>query len=365
MRQVVVERGSRTPVLSRAPRPAPADGEALVRTLAVGLDGTDAEVLHGGDDRFPPGEDALVLGHECLGEVVEAPEGAGLATGDRVVPLVRHACGVCAMCDGGRVDMCASGRYREHGIRGLHGFLRELWADDPRTLVKVPEGLDDLAVLTEPLSIVVKALDVARGVQQRVPGFSGFEGKRALLAGTGSLGMLAAFLLRDEGVEAHAFDRSGEEATSSRLLASLGVRHFNSEETGVADYAREVGGFDLVLEATGAPKVAFETTLALRENGIMVLLGVPREKPAIRLEADDVMRSLVLKNQCVVGSVNSNARHFALAMQRLLRFRGRWPDAIERVITHRHAPEDAPDAIAERGKNAVKEVVDFRRGPPA
>lgn len=338
-----------------------ADGEALARTLLVGLDGTDDEVLAKGDAAdFPSGEEELVLGHECLAEIVRAPESSGFAPGERVVPLVRHPCGLCAQCARDHVDMCASGHYHEHGIKALHGFLRETWTDPPRSLVKVPRSIGDEAVLAEPLSIVVKALEVAASVQRRVPGFEGLAGKRALLAGTGSLGIMAAFLLRHEDVEVWAMDRSGADTAAARLLAHLGVRHFDAHEAPMEEIAERAGGFDLVVEGTGSAQVALETALALRENGISVLLGVPGEKPPVEVDADDVMRAIVLKNLALVGSVNSSRHHLEIALQRLGELRARWPDELARVVTHRFAPQDAVEAFEMDDKSVVKKVVDWR-----
>ena len=363
MRQVVLPRGGMAPLLVEAPAPVAQPGEALVRTLLVGLDGTDAEVVAGGHGAVPEGEDHLVLGHECLGEVVDAPEDSGLHAGDHVVPLVRHGCGLCPPCRAGTADMCQTGKYREHGIAGLHGFLREAWADDPATLVKVPPGLGDLAVLTEPLSVVVKAHETATALQRRVPWFDGFQGQRVLLAGTGSLGTLAAFLLREEGAHVWAMDRTPDDAFGPRLLARLGVHHFNVKERPLAEVAREVGGFDCVIEATGVPRVNFDAVLTLKPNGVMAMLGVPAQKPPIPIEADDVMRQMVLRNQVLFGSVNSNRHHFEAAMRALLRFKEKHGDALEQVVTHVHPPEDAARAILEDEPDAVKRVVDWRGHP--
>lgn len=356
MRRVVLERGSRRPTLGHGPRPKPRPGEARLRSLLVGLDGTDNAVLE--DERaFPPAEGELVLGHECLAEVLDAPAASGLSPGERVVPLVRHGCEACSPCKSGLADMCATSRYREHGIKQLHGFLRDEWADDPATLVRAPSGLDELAVLAEPLSIVVKAIEVVDRIQRRVPDYDGLRGARVLLAGTGSLGTLAAFALAHEGAEIHAIDRSSGDAAAARLLARLGATHTDTRETSLRALARSEGGFDVVIEATGSPRVAFDSVLSLRENGIVCLLGVPAKRPAIPLEADDVMRQLVLKNACVVGSVNSNAAHIARALDLLGRFRDRWPVLVDGIITHRFEVERAVEAFDLDDESVIKKVI--------
>lgn len=360
VRRVVLRRGGQTPRLVRAPPPRSVAGHVRARTLLVGIDGTDEEVIQNPDTELPPGEDELVLGHECLAEILDAPGTSGFEPGDRVVPVVRHGCGLCALCGEGKADMCATSRYTEHGIKGLHGFLRDEWTDDPATLVKVPAGLGDEAVLAEPLSVVVKALDVVGSIQRRVPGHEGLRGQRVLLAGTGSLGSLAAFELAAEGAQVWALDRSPGAAAGPTLLRRLGARHVNAKETDLHELAREAGGFDLVLEATGSPRVAFDALLTLRENGIMCMMGVPAQKPAIPVEADDVMRGMVLRNQCLVGSVNSNARHIAIALQRLKAHKGRWGGLLEGVLTHRFSPEECVEAFRAGGEGLVKKAIDWR-----
>lgn len=359
-RRVVLRKGAHEPSLASAPRPSAREGHARLRTLHVGLDGTDNEVLEGDHGAFPPGADELVLGHECLAEVIDAPDGSGLAPGERVVPLVRHGCGLCGMCAHGHADMCETSLYKEHGIRGLDGFLQDEWTDEPATLVKVPERIGEIAVLTEPLSIVVKALEAASIMQRRVPGYDGSAGKRVLLAGTGSLGTLAGFALVFEGAKVHALDRSDDSAAAPRLLKRIGVQHANGRETTIAELAREAGGFDLILEATGSARVAFDCALALRENGVLCLLGVPPQKPAIPIEADDVMRQLVLKNGAVFGSVNSNAHHMRLALQCLEKYRERWGGLLDEVVTHRYSPDEAVEAFRADDESLIKKVVDWR-----
>ena len=72
------------------PEPPKSDGSVLVRTLSVGLCGTDLEIALGGYGVPPPGEERLVLGHESIGEVIDAPKGSGLEPGNLVVGIVRR-----------------------------------------------------------------------------------------------------------------------------------------------------------------------------------------------------------------------------------------------------------------------------------
>src|ERR1700710_45908 len=110
------------------PEPPESDGDVLVQGLAIGLCGTDAEIVAAQYGEAPPGSDYLVLGHENLGQVISAPTGSGFVAGEHVVGFVRRPDPVpCAACAAGEWDMCKNGGYVEHGISGLHGFGREQW----------------------------------------------------------------------------------------------------------------------------------------------------------------------------------------------------------------------------------------------
>ena len=88
--------------LDDVPEPVGAAGDVLVDGLALGICGTDGEIVRGEYGWAPPSEERLVLGHESLGRVLEAPEGCGFAAGDLVVGIVRRPDPVpCAPCGAG------------------------------------------------------------------------------------------------------------------------------------------------------------------------------------------------------------------------------------------------------------------------
>src|SRR5881392_3242203 len=105
------------------------EGEVLVRTLEVGVCGTDREISDGLFGIPPQDEPTLVLGHEALA-VVE-PTGYGFTRGELVTATVRRSCGHCVACAEDSPDSCLTGDYSESGITRLHGYARELVADDP------------------------------------------------------------------------------------------------------------------------------------------------------------------------------------------------------------------------------------------
>ena len=181
--------------IAEVPEPRPGPGQVLVRTLEVGVCGTDREISEGLFGVAPEGAGELVLGHELLG-VVEAG-GHGFSRGDLVSATVRRSCGHCLACAEASPDSCLTGDYVERGITRLDGFARELVAEDAAQLVAVPASLRTLGFLAEPGSICARAIRHAQAIGDRQP----WGPRRALVIGPGAIGVLAACFLRLHGYD--------------------------------------------------------------------------------------------------------------------------------------------------------------------
>src|SRR5690606_19560083 len=178
--------------------PEPGAGELLVDGLAVGVCGTDREIAAGEYGWAPSGRERLVLGHESLGRVRAAPEDSGFEPGDLVVGVVRRPdpepCGACAR---GQFDMCRNGRYTERGIKELDGFASERWTVEAEYAVRLDPSLEEVGVLLEPATVVAKAWEQVQRVGER----AWFDPKVALVTGAGPIGLLAALLGVQRGLE--------------------------------------------------------------------------------------------------------------------------------------------------------------------
>lgn len=340
------------------PEPAVrAPTDVLARVLEVGVCGTDREIAAFEYGTPPDGEGHLIMGHECLAEVVEVGAGVdGLAPGDLVVPMVRRPCTVqaCAPCRSGRADYCTTGAYRERGIQQAHGFLTEQIVDDLRWLRPVPAELRDIAVLVEPLTIAEKALSQVRTVQRRLPAPP--RGGTALVVGAGPVGLLGAMALAVEGFDTTLYNRSPAPNAKSRLADRLGIAYVATEETSVAELADRIGPVDLVYEATGVPAAGFDVLPVLGPNGVCVLTGVPAAAPAQPYDLAGLMRRMVLGNQVLLGTVNAGTADFDAAMAHLGAFRDRWGDAVSQLVTGRH-PIQAYDDLLRGRRTGIKDVV--------
>jgi threonine dehydrogenase-like Zn-dependent dehydrogenase len=308
MQAIAVRRGAAEPVVIEKPRPEPGPGEALVRTLRVGIDGTDHEVIAGGHGEFPEGEDHLVLGHEAVG-VVEDPNDTDLDEGDVVVPTVRRPpLGTNAFFERDEPDMAPAGEYHERGIVGAHGYMAEYFTSPAEYLVPIPDHQAPLGFLIEPISITEKALEMAYASR------SAFEWtpETAFVLGNGSLGLLTLAMLDQAYDRVYCLGRRDRPDPTLDIIDGIGATYVDSRETPVDEVGEAFEPMDLVFEATGYAPHAVQSVHALAPNGVTALLGVPG---SIEHEFDvGAMHSeLVLHNKAVVGSVNSNVRHFEAA----------------------------------------------------
>jgi threonine dehydrogenase-like Zn-dependent dehydrogenase len=329
------------------PEPEQRPGELLVDGIALGVCGTDREIVAGEYGWAPPGEERLVLGHESLGRVREAPPGSGFETGDLVVGVVRRPDPVpCPACARGEFDFCRNGAYAERGIKELHGFGSERWAVEAEYAVKLDPALEPVGMLMEPTSIVAKAWDQIERIGRR----SYFAPERALITGAGPIGLLAALLALQRGLEVHVLDRATS-GPKPRLVADLGAHYHHSDVPTVTREALP----DVIVEATGAAEVVFDAMEHNAAAGVVCLTGVSPRGRDLTVDAGALNRALVLENDVVFGSVNANLHHYALAADALrLADRG-W---LERLITRRVGLEDFDQAL-ERRADDVKVVLDL------
>ncbi len=327
-------------------------GEVEVRTLAVGVCGTDEEILAGLYGTAPPGTERLILGHEACG-VVERAAG-GFRAGELVVPMVRRPCPErCWTCRAGEQDMCLTGHYRERGIKELHGFMAERFAESPAYLVPLARPLGPVAMLLEPLTVVEKGVGQTFRLQRRLR----WRPRRALVLGAGPIGLLGAALTRSLGLATAVWSR-GLSPSRAAWLERLGAEALDSERHPLAELPGRLGNLDLVLECTGAPAVVLDALLALGVNGVLCLLGVSGGDRTLEVPVARWNLRTVLANQVVFGSVNANRRDFEAGARHMAAWARRWPGLLEALVTRQEPPERF-EAAARRERADIKTVVRF------
>ncbi len=339
--------------------------------LDVGVCGTDREICAFQYGTPPSGSDHLIIGHESLARVVEV--GSEVRTrrpGDLVVPMVRRPCphDHCTSCRSDRQDFCSTGDFRERGIGGAHGFMTEFVVEEERYLNPVPAELRDVAILVEPLTIAEKALIQLWHLQERLPwqcphrpGKDHGHCRRALVLGAGPVGLLGAMALRARDFETIVYAREAAPNEKSAVVEAIGATYVSSNDVPPAEIAARFGAIDVVYEAAGASKVAFETMQALGANSIFVFTGVPGRKGPVEIDTDLLMRNLVLRNQMILGTVNAGRDAFEAAIRDVGEFGRRWPKALRALISGRHAPEEYRELLLGR-PSGIKHVIAFASG---
>ncbi len=371
MRALAIRPG--TPGVLLVERPEPAvrrPDEVKVQVLAVGICGTDREEVAGGRARAPDDQAELVIGHEMLGQVVEAGSDVrGLKVGDLAVFTVRRGCGEDLSCLLGRPDMCRTGRYRERGIWGLDGFQAEYVVDRQAYAVRVPPELAEIGVLVEPLSVAEKAIDEAVRVQMaRLPEAGAapawLAGCRCLVVGLGPIGLLGAVALRLRGAEVCGLDVVDPDTPRAAWLSALGGSYIDGRKVPPDRVPETVGTFDLIFEAAGVAALDFDLLQALAPSGVLVLTGIPGGDRPLEVPGEALARRLVLGNLLVFGSVNAARDHYRLAVDDLGRAVCRWgKEFIGRLITHRYPVEAAPEAFGRHPPEEIKAVVEWGAWP--
>ncbi|MFI6095539.1 alcohol dehydrogenase catalytic domain-containing protein [Lentzea sp. NPDC051213] len=308
--------------LTELPDPEPGPDELLVEGLAIGICGTDREIVRG---EFGVGR-RLVIGHESLGRVVSGP---GFTPGSLVAGVVRRPDPVpCGACARGEFDNCLNGQYTERGITGLDGYGSTLWTVPASYAVGVSSST---GVLVEPASVVVKAWE-------RLDRLALFPFDSVLVTGAGPIGLLAALIGVQRGLDVHVFDLAAD-GPKPALVESLG-----------ATYHRTLPPHEVVIEATGAPQLVAQ----LLGRQLVCLTGVPSTE-VLPVDLGQANRDLVLHNGIMFGTVNSNVRHYREAAEVLDRADDAW---LSSMITRRVPLDEFAEAFEHRADD-VKVVLEL------
>ena len=321
--------------LTELPKPSVSDipngRGVLVKVLRVGVDGTDKEINAAEYGAAPEGYDFLVTGHESFGRV----EGVGsnvteLRPGDYVVATVRRP--GCSLYDViGTYDMTTDDTYFERGINLRHGFLAEYYVDDPEYIVKIPQGLKEVAVLLEPTTVVEKGIAQAYEIQRRL---RVWHPRKAAVMGAGTIGLLATLALRLRGLEVTTFGLTRQPYRNSDLIEAIGARYQSTADVPLMEASKKQGPFDVIFEATGYSPVVFDSMQALGKNGVLVLSSVTGGNRKMEVPADKINLEFVLGNKVMVGTVNANREYFEMGVRDMAQAEAEYPGWLGQLLTN-------------------------------
>lgn len=304
-------------LLEEVAEPDEREGSILVEAIAVGVCGTDVEIVEGNYGWAPPGGTRLVLGHESLGRVLDPGQKGGLKEGDLVVGIVRRP-------DPVPCPNCAVGEWVE-----------------PEYVVKVDRSLGLLGVLIEPTTVVAKAWEQITAIGQR----AFWELRTVLVTGAGPIGLLAAMLGKQKGFDVHVLDRA-DSGPKPELVRALGATYHSGS---VANIGFEP---DIIVECTGVGSVISESIRVIGAGGVICLTGVGHGGGA---SESDSAAAAVLKNNVIVGSVNANKRHWYKASEALSRADPAW---LAKLVTRREQPASFKNAL-QRKPDDIKVIIQF------
>jgi (R,R)-butanediol dehydrogenase/meso-butanediol dehydrogenase/diacetyl reductase len=269
--------------------PKPGDGEVLLRVLRSGMCGTDATEWVTGPHIFPLHRPhpvsghvgPLVMGHEFVGEVVEATPGGRYAVGDRVACGAGVSCGDCDRCAEGRTNLCR--RYYTLGLNAAGG-MAEYVAAPESTLEPLPDGLSvDHAGLSQPLAV---GLHAARRAGVR-------DGDRVVLIGAGAIGSFTQAGVRHLGdVDLTVIDFPGARLERAARLGA--TRVVEAGESAREEVLAATGGADVVIEASGATGQLNQAISLVRNGGTILQVGLPSRQQEVDIHSL-VMREISVR----------------------------------------------------------------------
>jgi L-gulonate 5-dehydrogenase len=325
-------------------RPVPGPGHALQRIETVTLCGTD---LHIWEDDYAT-ELPMVQGHEICGVIQELPEPhPGLAVGDRVAVSPILACGNCHACSIGRTNACD--RMSVYGCYDRDGALTELMAVPVAKLFPIPEALPaHLASLCEPTSIAMQAVNRGRPI----------AGEKALVLGSGPIGLLSTLCLTSLGVEVVAADMVPERCAFAREFGAVDTALIDPAEPFPDPRQAELlatwtggQGPSLVFEATGVPSPLNNALQAVATAGRVVAVGISDRDVTFS------MCTLPVKDIDLIGSRNSQG-----LIGEAAELLSRHTRQAESLITHRfpfHRVGEAFETMRSRTELVGKVAIDI------
>ncbi len=280
--KAAIYEGPRKLAFKEVPTPNIGEGEALVRTRAVGICTTDIHIYEG---KLPIAKPPLIMGHEASGDVVEIKGESKISVGARVVIEPCLHCGRCEACLSGTYNVCF---HRKHLGIDVDGCFAEYVRIPIENLHIVPEDLSyEEAALTEPACVAIHAVRRARVS----------PGEFVAIIGAGAIGLFAMQAAKSSGADVIISDILNERLEIAKKLgADVTVNPI--EEDIKLRVMEETGGLGahVVIEAVGTPQTIYQTTSLARTGGRIVIIGLSGEKTEM-----DIM-DIVRRELEVIGS---------------------------------------------------------------
>lgn len=242
-------------------------GQVRVQFRAGGICGSDIHYYSQGRNGDFVVVEPLVLGHEIAGDVVEVGSAAsGAQVGDRVALYPARTCGICSYCREGRDNLCPETFFMGSASKRPHmqGGFQELLTVNADQCYAVPADMEHVyAAFAEPLAVCLHAINRAGDL----------KGRSVLVTGVGPIGLILMMAARWSGAGTIVVTDLVDEALAAarRLGADEAIKVGDADR--LTTVSQGLGGFDVVLEASGSP-AAVETAMEhVRRGGIILQVG--------------------------------------------------------------------------------------------
>jgi threonine dehydrogenase-like Zn-dependent dehydrogenase len=264
--------------------PAAGAGQVVVDVRRAGICGTDVELFTGQLAYFAQGKTHFPVrpGHEWCGVVSELGPGVDPGwLGQRVTGDTMLGCGRCARCRAGRGHVCAD--RHEVGILGWAGALAEKVLVPASSLYRLPDGIDDRAgAMVEPGGNAWRAASAAQAG----------PGRRVLVCGPGTIGLLTVAFARAAGAEVHVLALDGDRRELGGMLGAAG--YWTAEDP-------PPGTYDAVIDCTDDHRMPAAALALTEPTGRLVCIGISG------LPSPVDSRDLVLGDITAVGILGASA----------------------------------------------------------
>jgi threonine dehydrogenase-like Zn-dependent dehydrogenase len=157
--------------------------------------------------------------------------------------------------------------------------------------------------------------------------------KRAFVLGAGQIGLLSTLVLKLKGLEVFTLARAPGPHLKSELVEGMEATYISTEESSLSQLAAKIGKADLIIDATGNSRVAFEAMQALGHNGALVWTSITGGKNTTEVPSDKINIEWVLGNKLLLGSVNANRDHFEAGIKDMAVGEVMYPGVLERILT--------------------------------
>lgn len=311
--------------------PKPKKGEALLKMLVGGVCGSDLASFRGASAyvSYP-----RTIGHEFAAQVVEVEDNEyGIKPGMIVTGNPYFNCGKCYSCRRGFVNACV--RNETMGVQ-REGAFSEYFT------MPIERLYDGAGIRPEELALVEPFCISYHGVSRA----NVKPGEKVLVIGAGAIGILAAVAAKSFGAKAYITDVAKDKVELAVKEFELDGGFVNDSREALEKFKAEItgdDGFDVTVEAVGAPSTFLDSVWAAASRGRCVVIGVAKHS------ADFNFLELQRKELNMYGSRGATKADF-MAVMKLVR--EGFVD-LTKLISRTYGLDDAGAAFKDMDKNSA------------